>query len=800
MGERGLGERGLGERGQSEGGLGERGRSASRWWARSVVARWRSILFAWLVVTILVRVFSPAWDEIAYDGDFEYLPAAMPSVAGGRLLDRAFPRERSRSQIVFVLRRGEGPLRGDDEIVGLDLMRRLYHRLAEVSWQRAIDAGYDGGEVEEGEAAARWLRLTREALDQSIASDARFYEALGERVPEASPTPTEPRMAIAYWDRAKLGEQLGDPSEEIAGDFEAALVLDPDLPEVVAPIEARSTDGFDPLIDVLSWDDRVIGKRLRTESARMAVLQLSSELAATGNIETVEAAESLSREVWEYSGRFVDPGLELVMTGSAAIGGETLIAARDAIRYTELFTVLMVLAILVAVYRAPLLVLIPLVSIGVAVVVSGGLVAWLARWSIEGTIPWLDMRVFTTSRIFVVVILFGAGTDYCLFLIARLREEAWRAGWEEACRRALAGVTGALLGSALTTIVGLSMLWIADFGKFHYTGPIIAICLAVGLLICTTLTPALLRAAGPRVFWPGAIPDPSRGGPALFAIGDETGGRGSGLWSRIAILLTRRPVLGLSLGLVILAIPAVYGFRHEDKVTYDLSSELDPSAPSRYGLEVFSEHFPIGEVSPVTVLLLREDSVPASELETMVKRIRRLLYSVRGVVGGSHRRRPARGISSGSRDGVIAGRRMASSCVAESPCRTAAFLFRLARVPGPDDTIGRGDRGGPVFDRGGGGGVAGPGIGPPASGPIGRGLGGDSGVVRRDDTLDHGFAGGHAFGQPADQVGGHRVGVPGAGAGDSAGRVVHLPDRDGVDQLLRDARVDDSVFSNVAGS
>lgn len=584
-------------------------------------------------MTILVRVFSPAWDEIAYDGDFEYLPAEMPSVAGGRLLDRAFPRERSRSQIVFVLRRGEGPLGPDDEIVGLDLMRRLYHRLAEVSWQRAIDAGYAGGEVDEGEAAARWLRLTREALDQSIASDARFYEALGEQVPEASPTPTEPRMAVAYWDRAKLGEQLGEPSEEIAGDFEAALVLDPDLPEVIAPIESRPTDGFGTLIDVLSWDDRVIGKRLRTASARMAVLQLSSELAATGNIETVEAAESLSREVWEYSGRFVEPGLELVMTGSAAIGGETLIAARDAIRYTELFTVLMVLAILIAVYRAPLLVLIPLVSIGVAVAVSGGLVAWLARWSIEGTIPWLDLRVFTTSRIFVVVILFGAGTDYCLFLIARLREEAWRAGWEEACRRALGGVTGALLGSALTTIVGLSMLWIADFGKFHYTGPIIAICLAVGLLICTTLTPALLRAAGPRVFWPGTIPDPSRGGPTLFAIGDELGGRGSGLWSGIAILLTRRPVLGLSMGLAILAIPAVYGFRHEDKVTYDLSSELDPSAPSRYGLEVFSEHFPIGEVSPVTVLLLREDSVPASELEAMVKRLRRLLYSVRGVVG-----------------------------------------------------------------------------------------------------------------------------------------------------------------------
>ena len=70
---------------------------------------------------------------MAYDGDFEYLPTKMSSVAGGQLLDEAFPDVRSRSQIVLVLGRTSGELTKRDEIVGLDLLRRLYHRLGEVS-------------------------------------------------------------------------------------------------------------------------------------------------------------------------------------------------------------------------------------------------------------------------------------------------------------------------------------------------------------------------------------------------------------------------------------------------------------------------------------------------------------------------------------------------------------------------------------------------------------------------------------------------------------------------------------------
>jgi RND superfamily putative drug exporter len=609
-------------------------RSLSVSWAKAVTRWWHLVLIAWVVVAVGLRVIAPAWNDIAFDGDFEYLPANMTSVAGGHLLDEAFPGVRSRSQIVLVLGRSDQKLSPEDDIVGLDLLRRLYHRLAEVSWRRAIEFGYKDGAIENAGPAAPWLRLTQKALDESISIDERFYDRIAANVPEDLPTLSEPRMAIAHWDRGKFLEAIGESEEAIGVDFEAALRLMPDLPTIATPIQQRDLGPWDSMIDVLSWDDKIIGSRLTHPSARLAVMQLSSELAATGNIMTVEAVSELIEDVKQYSLHYTQPGLKLEMTGSAAIGGETLLAARDAIRYTEWITVAMILLILAVVYRAPLLVAVPMVSIGVAVLVSTSLIALLTGWSINETVPILDLRVFTTSRIFIVVILFGAGTDYCLFLISRLKEEAARVAWPKACCQALDGVSSALMGSALTTVVGLGMLWFAQFGKFHYTGPIIAICLLVGLFICMTLTPALLRALGPKVFWPNTITPSSQTNGLLGSSADNassTNTFGGGMWSRIALLITRRPATWLLLGGIVLAVPGYYGLINENLVTYDLSGELSSTASSRRGLRLLSKHFKIGEINPVTVLLVRPDTKPHEEFVKEIGKLSTRIYKLDGV-------------------------------------------------------------------------------------------------------------------------------------------------------------------------
>ncbi len=245
------------------------------------------------------------------------------------------------------------------------------------------------------------------------------------------------------------------------------------------------------VVDVWTEKTPVVGSLLQSKSGRATrvVVRLTNEFMATDNIRLLKATEAIVADAQ----REASPGLEIGITGSAAIGGDMLTAAAESVASTHRTTILLVTLVLVLIYRSPWLVLVPLLTIGIAASTSLDLLAILAQWSSENPDSWPVIRVFTTTKIFVIVLLFGAGTDYCLFLTARYRELRWE-GLEqsEAIAKAMGHVGVALIASARTTIVGLAMMGWADFGKFTYSGPAIAVCLAVRLLVCLTFVPALL--------------------------------------------------------------------------------------------------------------------------------------------------------------------------------------------------------------------------------------------------------------------------------------------------------------------
>ncbi len=394
---------------------------------------------------------------------------------------------------------------------------------------------------------------------------------------------------------------------EEAADFAAIRDLNLQLREQFADHEF--VVAYWPPVDTQATEEQVFADHLRSPDhwAAAILIKTNQDFSALALTEFVKNLNTAVEEITS-SRSFPKNRLAVSVTGSAAIGADILTSAAESLRRTELVTVILVLVILLAVYRAPVLVVIPLVTIGASVVASTDLLAMAADFSAEHA-DWFDFKIFTTTRIFIVVILVGAGTDFCLFLFARFRE-ALRAGNEPdvATAEALSGVGNALLGSALTTIVGLGMLFFSEFGKFSNSGPALGVCMFVALLASVTLAPALLRVTGRFVFWPF--------GNTESADANETSsrrifGKFGRVWKAIGQRIVARPGFVLLATIVVLSPFAWSGANV--RTTFDLLNELDRDRSSVRGAKMLNRHFPPGEGSPITIVATLPEALDIRE-------------------------------------------------------------------------------------------------------------------------------------------------------------------------------------------
>jgi RND superfamily putative drug exporter len=334
--------------------------------------------------------------------------------------------------------------------------------------------------------------------------------------------------------------------------------------------------------------------------ALLVVIELTTDFLSVRNWPIITKIENLVSEI-RQQGK-VPPGLEVAMTGSAVIGRDRTKAQLDGARATELLTVVLVIVLLVLIYRAPLLALIPLATVYLAVQVALKLLAIMAQAGY--------VALFQGIQIYVTVLAYGAGVDYCLFLMARYKETLdTGASQREAVARAIGDVGGALTASAATVMFGIGMMIFAQFGKFHEAG--IAIPLSILLTLAATLTfsPSLLRLAGRWAFWPQAPTDSRRQeavasepSPSFWRRLLQPGGLRRG-WERVSHALLERPGRIWLTTVVLMAPFAILAGPLYGNLSYDLISDLPANAPSVAATRTLQEHFPAGVIAPVTVLI-----------------------------------------------------------------------------------------------------------------------------------------------------------------------------------------------------
>ena len=366
----------------------------------------------------------------------------------------------------------------------------------------------------------------------------------------------------------------------------------------------------------------VIGDMLRSPGghAVQVVARLTNDFMAVGNVRLMDEVKRIVDEAKTKA----PEGLEIGITGSAAIGGDLLGAIAASLRNTEWTTILAVAIALAVIYRSPWLVVVPLGSIAAAVLASIDLLALLALWSHNRGEVWPEFRVYSTTQIFIIVLMFGAGTDFCLFLIARFRElRAEGINQRDAVIESVGRVGGAIAASAGTTIAGLFMMIFSEFGKFTYSGPAIAISLAVALLVCLTLAPALLSTRiGGHVTGKRQTETEAPAG--------EVAPAESRFWTWLADAVLARPGTLLTASLLVAAPLAWVGWQSE--VTYDIFSELPRDSVSRRGTQLLLRHMPPGEIGPLTVLArLPGEDFLSDEGRLKIAELSKRLFDLEGV-------------------------------------------------------------------------------------------------------------------------------------------------------------------------
>lgn len=407
---------------------------------------------------------------------------------------------------------------------------------------------------------------------------------------------------LALFVTAPLAQKLTDAQDNDAaswlpGSAESTQVLEVSenfRPEQIPAIVVHARDGGLTAQDRAAITEDVVQLKQLTEhgirgaETRGPVFNREVDPQAA----QVQVPITMDEKGWERIAPAVDSIRDVVGTGGAGLAVHITGPGGTSADFSEAFegidsTLLLsamavVIVMLLITYRSPTLLLVPLVAVIVALFSAQAFIYLLAEHA--------GLTVNGQSAGILTVLVFGAGTDYALLLVARYREEVRRhEDRHEAMALALHRAGPAVIASGATVVLSMLVLLAAEMNSTRGLGPVAAIGVAVALIAMLTLFPALLVIFGRWIFWPVI--------PHLGTENPET----RGIWARMGRRIAHRPRMVWTVTAIALAVCSLglIQLRAEGLSNADAFTDKPDSIT---GQEISERYFPAGSGDPLVII------------------------------------------------------------------------------------------------------------------------------------------------------------------------------------------------------
>lgn len=279
------------------------------------------------------------------------------------------------------------------------------------------------------------------------------------------------------------------------------------------------------------------------------------------------------------------PGYQAFVTGDTATNVDTMNAVSEDTSKIDPTTVILVVVLVGLFFRSLISPWVPLMTIGMAYLLASAVLYILGTYVLQ---------INYTALTFVLVIMLGAGTDYCIFIMSRYREE--RTGGrtkEEAVKTSLMWAGESITTSGATVMIGFGALMISQESMVRSIGMALIVAVGITLIFALTMLPSLLMLLGDRVFWPNTTAKDAKRAQRLIE-------RGGGYFSK-SVRFSLKHSKAIVIAALLISMPAIYLYFSLEP-SYDFLSSL-PNAESKQGIDALGSGFGQGAITPTYIVL-----------------------------------------------------------------------------------------------------------------------------------------------------------------------------------------------------